>query len=171
MGLAADCPHPLCSACPSELLHSMTQGSRGWVCSSLIEGESVRWETAWQGGDRNQGSFPRFFRDVVLLTSGEQSVISQGPKDTENRLVPYTNTLREVGGQSRGRTQTQSKGNNCKGACQMHLLVLEGFLERQKQMGLPLGTQILTAAFLKSSLYYRDLGADKCPFGVLPLTY
>ena len=53
----------------------------------------------------------------------------------------------------------------------MHLLVLEGFLERQKQMGLPLGTQILTAAFLKSSLYYRDLGADKCHFGVLPLTY
>lgn len=109
MGLAADCPHTLCSACPSELLHSMTQGSHGWVCSSLIEGESVRWETAWQGGDRNQGSFPRFFRDVVLLTSGEQSVISQGPEDTENRLVPYTNTLTEVGGQSRGRTEKQSK--------------------------------------------------------------
>lgn len=67
-------------------------------------------------------------------------------------------------------TQTQSKGNNWKAACQMHSLVLEGFLERWKQMGPPLGTQILTAAFLKSSLYHRDLGADQCHFGVLRLT-
>ena len=28
---------------------------------------------------------------------------------SENRLVPYTNTLTEVGGQSRGRTEKQSK--------------------------------------------------------------
>ena len=68
-------------------------------------------------------------------------------------------------------TQTQSKGNHWKGACQMHSLVLLGFLERRKQMGLSLGTQILTAAFFKSSLYHRDLGADKRHFGVLPLTY
>ena len=68
-------------------------------------------------------------------------------------------------------SQTQSKVNNWKAACQMHSLVLEGFLERWKQVGLPLGTQILTAAFSKSSLYHWDLGADKYHFGVLLLSY
>ena len=43
------------------------------------------WKTAWRGGARGQGGFLRVFGDVVLLTSGEQSIISQGPKDTENR--------------------------------------------------------------------------------------
>lgn len=123
VGLATDCPHPLCSACPSELLHSMTQGSHGWACSSLIKGESALWETAWQGGDRNQGSFPRFFRDVVLLTFGEQSVISQGPKDTENRLcAPHKDPHRGWGpkqGAYPGNKarQEDSRRDTCLGAC------------------------------------------------------
>lgn len=62
------------------------------------------WEIAWQGGDGNQGGFPRFFGDVVLLTSGEQSVMSQGPKDTENRLCAPHKHPHRGWGPNRGRT-------------------------------------------------------------------
>ena len=62
VGLATDCPHPLFSACPSELLHSMTQGSHGWACSSLIKGERALWETAPLCEVRRRGGQLVFFR-------------------------------------------------------------------------------------------------------------
>ena len=70
--------------------------SREKACAETQTG-SPR-EVGW-----GQGSFPRLFRDVVLLTSEKQLAISQGPKEAESETVPptHTHSLTEPGGQGR----------------------------------------------------------------------
>ena len=121
MVLATDRPCPLFSAYPSELLHSMTRGSRGWVCSSLIKGEMLGNSLA--GWGREPGRFPQILRrccpsylwGAVCHVSGTQGY-------REQTLCPTQTPSQRLGakqGTYLGNKARQEDGRRdvCLGAC------------------------------------------------------
>lgn len=99
-------PPPAClPVYESEQLHYRGQGSGGWG-AAVQSREKV--DAGKQPGEVGPGKFPQ-----ILLTSGEQLTISQGPKDKRQQMLcPTKQRGMELGGQGRGLTQDTKPDRN-----------------------------------------------------------
>lgn len=83
-------------------LRQFNQGTK-YVLENSLTGHTVRWAGAREG-------FPKFFREVVLLTSGKQLTVSQGRKETEKRNWAPNKHARRAWGPRQGHIARQEDG-------------------------------------------------------------